>query len=142
MGSGVIRPQDAGYIRKLVMLAAREGKPVHGFGCTQIQTTLKHVPFDSVDSSSVWKGQRTGSTFIFRDNRWIVLEGHQKSNRKLYKSYFKNIGCDPTKILSDDVAEVRKANVKAWVALAGRLETIKVQGRQTKGVNNVIFSTE
>jgi hypothetical protein len=120
-------PGPAGLQRKLVLEARSVGKPVHGFGMTRINTTLKIVPYPSVDSTSWLTGQQYGTLYIFRSNKFITLAtaGGGKEKRKLYKSYFKSIGCDPSKVIADDVSEVRKANVIAWRMLADRMEEIK-----------------
>lgn len=123
-----------GRLRQLVEQARLFHKPVHGFGQTKAKV-LKTVPFDSVDSSSWSFGQRTGVTFIFRANTFVVLPADKKDMRRLYKKYFHNIGCDPQKIINDDVKEVRKANILAWRAYADRLDWLKVNSRQTVGLH-------
>lgn len=139
MGSGDILKNE-GMTRRLVLDAAKVGVPVHGFGCTRVNTVLKRVPFDSVDSTTWLLGQRTGVVFLFRANKFSHIEGGFKEDRRLYKRYFRNIGCDVKKVLQDDVDEVRKANVIAWRALGDRLETMKLRGRQTHGVANGVFT--
>ncbi len=120
-----------GAMRRMVMAAHKEGKPVHGFAMTKIQTTLKRVPFDSCDSTSWVMGQKYGTLYIFRGNKFIVLtaENNGKDRRKLYKRYYAAIGCDAQKIINDDLYEVRKCNVISWRMMAERLEEVaKRQG--------------
>jgi hypothetical protein len=131
---------DVGQARKLILLAQSYGKPVHGFGMTRINTILKQVPVDSADSTSWVFGQKMGSIYIFQNNTFKVLAKDQKNKRKLYKTYFKNIGCDPKLIIADDIAEVRKANIIAWRVLADRLERLKLQQRQSYGVEQNVFA--
>jgi hypothetical protein len=119
--------RDMGTQRKLVLEARKWGKPVHGFAMTKINTTLKWVPYDSVDSTSVWMAQKYGSLAIFKNNKWKILTGDQKGLRKNYRKYFTSIGCDYRKIEADDVAEVRKASVIAWRNLAERFQLLKVR---------------
>lgn len=142
VGSGDIHHAGIGAIRRLVMDAASVGKPVHGFGCTRVTTTLRQVPFDSVDSTSWLMGQKVGTTFIFRASKFITIPLEKKYTRNRYKTYFKNIGCDPKLVIADNVAQVRRANIIAWKGLADRLEYLKSSGRQTHGVNNSITTVE
>jgi hypothetical protein len=123
-----------GYLRRLVMDARVVGKPVHGFGQTKTKVLTK-VPFDSVDSSSWSFGQRTGITFIFRANKFLVLAANKKYLRANFKSYFTNIGCDAKLVVNDDVKEVRKANIIAWRAYADRLDYIKRVFGQNEGLH-------
>lgn len=139
IGSGDVGT-DYGLARRMIALAAQNGKPVHGFGLTRIATMLRYVPFDSVDSISWVMGQKVGTTFIFKDNHFRRIPLERKKQRKLYKTYFKNIGCDPKLVLDDHGPEVRKANIIAWRALADRLETIKRRNRQTYGIDNIVLS--
>lgn len=89
-----------------------------------------------VHNSSSWNlGQKIGATFIFRNNRFQRID--DKTQRKKFKSYFRNIGCDPAKVVGDDLYEVRKANILAWRALSDRMEYQKMHGRQTHGVDYV-----
>ena len=118
---------DAGMHRRLLMEARRWGKPVHGFAMTRINSELKLVPMDSVDSTSWVMGQKYGTTYIFRANKFIVLakDNGGKAKRRLYKGYYKAIGCDPDLIMADDVAEVRKSNIIAWRNLSARFEEMR-----------------
>lgn len=115
--------RDIGIQRKLVLEARTAGKPVHGFAMTKFNTTLKTVPYDSVDSTSVWMGQKYGSIYIFMHNKWRVLV--EKPDRRKFRKYFTSIGCNPDLIEKDDVAEVRRANVIAWRNLSERFHTLK-----------------
>jgi hypothetical protein len=110
-----------GQMRRMVMEAAHMGKPVHGFAMTKLRL-LKVVPFASVDSTSWVMGQKYGTLYVFKNNDFRVMPADQKAKRKLYRGYFKAIGCDPDKVIADDVSEVRKANVIAWRNLSERLE--------------------
>ena len=111
--------------RWLVMRARAAGKPVHGFALTRFRTTLRSVPYDSVDSSSVWMGQKYGHIYIFNQNKLFTIPPDRKPERKLHAKYWESIGCDPKKIVADDVAEVRKANVVAWRNIAARWQLMK-----------------
>lgn len=119
--------KDLGIQRRLVMRARKARKPVHGFAMTKIKTTLEQVPYDSVDSTSVWMGQKYGLTYIFHNRIWKVLTKDEKPLRRLYRRYFDSIGCDPQKIMADDLDEVRKANIRAWVKLAEYYQLEKVK---------------
>jgi hypothetical protein len=133
---------DLGLSRRLILLAQQHGKPVHGFGMTRINTALKHLPVDSVDSTSWVMGQKAGTLYIFRNNKFITLPADMKNKRTLYRTYFRNIGCDPVKVVNDDIAEVRKANIIAWRALADRLEQLKLRGRQSYGIDHNVFAAQ
>lgn len=116
-----------GELRRLVMTAHRHGKTVHGFGMTRIQSTVKVVPFDSIDSISWAMGQKYGITYLFKAGKFITLtaKNRGKERRQLYKKYYEAIGCDLKKLLADDVDEVRKSNIIAWRNLAARLEEMR-----------------
>lgn len=119
-----------GTMRRMVMEAHAQGKPVHGFAMTKLRM-LQSVPFDSVDSTSWVMGQKFGTMYVFKDNRFIVMPSDQKHRRKLYWKHFKAIGCDPAKIIADDVSEVRKANVIAWRNLSARYELMQKRMKRT-----------
>lgn len=129
-----------GLNRRMVMAAHQLGKPVHGFAQTRINTTMKVIPWDSVDSTSWLMGQKYGTLYIFRNNKFITLskEHGGKDKRKLYKAYFKNIGCDPRKIIEDDVAEVRKANVLAWKRVSDRFEQMRLRQNRRFDVDDTV----
>lgn len=125
IGSGGGTP--VGVQRKMVLEAREARKPVHGFAMTKVNTVLKWVPYDSVDSTSVWMGQKYGSLPIFTNNKWKVLDGDHKNDRRQYRKYFTNIGCDYRLIEKDDLTEVRKASVIAWRNLAERFHLLKMR---------------
>lgn len=127
-----------GRQRMLVMEAQKWKKPVHGFAMTKFQSTLKMVPYDSVDSSSWVMGQKYGLTYIFMANRWKVLTGDQKRLRRRYYNYFKSIGVDPELIIKDDLNELRKANVIAWRNLSARYHEMKVRRNTALGMEDVL----
>jgi Intein splicing domain len=85
-------------------------------------------------------GQKAGTLYIFRANKFIVLPKDKKGQRRMYRAYFRNIGCDPQKVIDDDLYEVRKANILAWRGLAERLEFMKRMGRQTHGLENQVWA--
>lgn len=118
-------PGSFGHQGKLVRRARAAGKPTHGFAMTRFKTTLMTVPYDSVDSSSVWMGQKYGHLYIFNNNRIWTIPPDRKHERKNYAAYWRSIGCDPKKVADDDVAEVRKANVIAWRNIAARWQVMK-----------------
>lgn len=122
-----------GSQRKMVMHAMTAGKPVHGFGQTKVNTLLRYVPYDSVDSTTWLTGQQYGTMYVFKGGKFITLaqQNDGKRKRRLYRRYFEAQGCDWEKIKNDDVAEVRKANVIGWRLLADRMEEIK-RRRETR----------
>ena len=128
MGSGDIL-QNEGATRRRLNHAFDEGKPVHGFGLTRINTALKYLPFDSVDSSAWLMGQKLGSTYVFRANKFRKIPSEKKlQGRRRYASYFRNIGCDVGALLADNPDEVRKANLRAWLGVTDRFEALKQSG--------------
>ena len=117
-----------GFVRKLILEAHQWNKLVHGFGMTRVATELKHLPYDTVDSTSWLMGQKFGTIFIFRNNmfRRVGKDGALgKNERRLYRKHFTAIGVDWKKIEADDVAEVRKANILAWRRLGDRLDYMR-----------------
>lgn len=119
---------DIGQMQRLITEAHAVGKIVHGFAQTKVNTVLKYVRFDTVDSTSWLSAQKFGQTFIFRHNKFIVLDKADmggKTRRRLFKSYFEQIGCDWTKIDADDVKELRKASIIAWKNLAARMASMR-----------------
>ncbi len=136
VGSG---QRDIGLVRKMVMEAHQRNKTVHGFGMTRVNTHLRFIPYDSVDSTSWLMGQKFGTLFVFRNNKFHLVgkDGSTgKSARKLYRMHFTRIGVDWRKIEADDIAEVRKANVLAWKHLGARLEEMRRrEGRSLYGQN-------
>lgn len=122
-----------GLHRRMIIEAHRWNKAVHGFGMTRFNA-LRFLPYDTVDSTSWLMGQKFGTLFIFKDNEFKLLgkdRGGGKAARRLYKLYFKRIGCDPRLIIADDTAEVRKANILAWRRLSDRMEEVAKRQRRT-----------
>ncbi len=132
-------PIEHGIQSRLINRAHYHKKTVHGFAQTKILTTLKYVKFDTIDSTSWKMGERYGQTFIFWRNRWEVLAKHEKEQRRMFKRYFKAIGCDWRLILKDDIEEVRKANIIAWENLSKRLQVIH---RSHVGLSTLIKSRD
>ena len=136
-----------GWMRRLVNEAHDWSKPVHGFGMTRVNTDLRLVPFDSVDSISWVTGQKYGTLFVFQNNKFTIVprkvnpykaneerrqvkfntRNDAKGHRRIYKSYLRNIGCDPEKVFADDVVETRKANIIAWKNLSSRLTEMRTR---------------
>lgn len=117
--------------RRLTMKAQYHKKPVHGFGYTRINTALSQgVNVDSVDSTSWVMGQKFGSIYIMRGDKLITLTADEKGRRREFAAYFRGLGCDPKLIEEDNVAEVRKANIRTWVNIAARFHSLK--GRRDK----------
>lgn len=125
LGIGSSDRRQYGRLIGMINEAHRWGKTVHGFALTEIKTSATYLPFDTIDSSSWVNAQKYGTTFIFKHNKFIVLGNQDKDQRALYRSYFKNIGCDPKLILADDINENRKASVIAWRMVAARLEYMR-----------------
>lgn len=118
---------NVGILRQLCLEARKYNKPVHGFGFTRVNTSLKMVPCSSVDSTSWVMGQKFGTIYVFKNNKLTTLNSDKKDLRKLHRGYFTAIGCDPIKVENDDVAEVRKANILAWRNLAERFHVAKIR---------------
>jgi hypothetical protein len=118
LGGGTAQ-QSVGYQRQMVMAAHRAGKRVHGFAMTKVQTVLKEVPYDTVDSTSWVMGQKFGTLYVFRHNRFFQLGKDQgKDKRMLFRAYFRAIGVDPELIDDSDknlkrIARLRKNQVAA-----------------------------
>lgn len=119
---------DVGRMQRMVNEAHQRGKIVHGFAQTKINTVLKYVRFDTVDSTSWLSAQKFGQTFIFRHNKFIVLDKADmggKNRRRLFKSYFEQIGCDWSLIDADEPKELRKASIIAWKNLSERMAKMR-----------------
>ena len=130
---GVVGLQSTGLIRRMVNEAHQWNKIVHGFGMTRVNTALKLIPFDSVDSTSWLMAQKFGTIFVFQANKFILLGKDglmKKDRRKMFRKHFERIGVDWEKVESDDVSECRKASILAWRRLSDRLEYIRsLEGR-------------
>lgn len=131
------RYSGSGRVRRMVMEAHNWNKTVHGLGMTGVNTALRVIPYDTVDSTSWLMGQKFGTLFVFQNNKFRLIgkDGSMgKRERMLYRSHFKAIGVDWRKIEADDGAEVRRANIIAWRRLSDRLEEMrKRQGRSLLG---------
>lgn len=130
--------QGLGRQRMLVMEAQEAKKPVHGFAMTKFQSTLKLIPYDSVDSSSWVMGQKYGLTYVFMGNRWKVLTGDEKRYRRRYRQYFQSIGVNYELIEADNVDELRKSNVIAWRNLSARYSEMKKRRNALLGMEDVV----
>jgi hypothetical protein len=125
---------DKNELRLLCLQARRHGKPVHGFGFTRVNTSLKggYVPVDSADSTSWVLGQKYGLSYVFRANQLITLKADEKDKRGLYANYYRAIGVNADAIIYDDAATkdeqhlaLQKANIIAWRNLAARFHAQK-----------------
>ena len=102
-------------------LAHRFGKFVHAFGQTRLFTEMKYSHYDSSDSSSWLRGDRFGDSCYFQNGKFTVVDGVRKAERPRYKKYYEKWGLDFDKIMQDDLAENRKANLVAWRELSNSL---------------------
>lgn len=118
LGSG---HSDPGMLALLVNRAHRANKTVHGFAMTRMKI-FDYVHFDSVDSTSWVSGQKFGTLYVWRGNKFVTLPSYKKEERKFYRSYYKRIGVDWKLIIEDDVAEVRRCNVVSWRLLSEKLQ--------------------
>ena len=100
----------------------RWGKFTHGFAQTQINTTLKYTPFDSVDSTTWLRADKYGGSCIYRNGKWIVLDKDHKADRRIYADWYKSWGLNFDKIAADDLKENRLATIIAWRELANAFE--------------------
>lgn len=130
----------------------QQGKWVHAFGMTRLQTDMKYLTgYESVDSTTWLRSDKFGGTFIIRKGNIVVLDHHQKEQRKHYRRYFERIGCDPDKILGlhvphdvrcsgpdsltpncgacqDQMFELRKSALVAWRNLTYYFERFDNRG--------------
>lgn len=122
-------------LRALCMEAYRYNKPVHGFGFTKIRTSLRYtVPCSSVDSTTWLMGQKFGTLFIYQGGKMVNIDLTEKRKRALYREHFRRIGCDADKIIRDDVAEVRKANIIAWRDFAARFHQMRLNRERNMAI--------
>ncbi len=115
-----------GKAMQMIGAARRAGKHVHGFGQTRIQTDLKFTRWTSADSSTWLAGDKYGATFVFRGGKLTRLSSFEDKQararqRKLLRKYFEKIGVDPKRIEADEVEEVRKSSLIAWILFARRM---------------------
>lgn len=115
-----------GKVMRMIGEARRAAKHVHGFGQTRIQTDLKFTRWTSADSSTWLAGDKYGATFVFRGGKLTRLSSFEDKatrarQRKLLRRYFEKIGVDPKRIENDEVEEVRKSSMIAWILFARRL---------------------
>lgn len=134
--------------KKLIALAHKHRKKVHGFGMTRINTDFKYLRnYDSIDSSTFLRHDKYGGTFIFHQNHFQYIDHLNKHRRTFYKGYFRKIGVDPQKILGEfgehdedcpgpdsrtpgceactaQIHELRKAAIIAWRNMAAKFDKI------------------
>jgi len=121
-GQAQLRDDEmVGTFSKLLSKAHRAGKIVHGYAATKVKTQLKQLKFDSVDSSSWLSAQRFGTTYIFKNGQFIVLDKNQKALRRRHRRHFKKMGIDSKALEADKSSELRKAAVIAWRDLGAHL---------------------
>lgn len=139
-GSGI---NDVGMVRCFLNEAQWRGKTVHGFAQTKLRL-LRYAHFDSVDSTSWLSGQRFGTLYVWRGDRFVTLPSTKKNQRRLFRRYFQNIGVDPKLISEDDTHEVRKCNVISWRILSEKLqERIRQMelARRGEGIAEAVYPT-
>jgi hypothetical protein len=129
------RVDQLGSKNKLCAQAHAKGKKVHGFAETKLQTEAKYLKCDSVDSSTWLRATKFGGMFIFQSNQLRILDHKHKSDRRLFRAYFKNIGIDYDIITQDEAKlkkdtpeytayqeELTRASLIAWRNLSERYE--------------------
>ena len=129
-----------GMIRGMIWKAHQWRRPVHGFGMTRVNTVLGLVNYDSVDSSSWLSGQKYGTLFCFRENKFSLV---MKDRRSQFRKHLENIGIDWKKLEDGDISELRKANILAWKRVGERLEEMrKRQGRSLQDLEPTAYDAE
>jgi hypothetical protein len=118
LGSAAAITSSGGGAASIIHLCHRFGKAVHGFAQTQIKTTLKLTPYDSVDSTTWLRADKYGGTCIFINDQFIVLDHLHKADRAKYRTYFESLGLDFKKVMEDDLETMRLATISAWRDLA------------------------
>lgn len=131
-----------GLKNKLCHEAHRSGKLVHGFAETKMQTEMKYLKCDSVDSTTWLRATKYGGLFIFHANQLRILDHKHKDQRKLFRSYFKNNGIDMAKIMSEDQKELTKCSLIAWRNLSERLELVGERKRHAQESRSEDGNTE
>ena len=125
-------PPNDGMVMRYVDEAHRLGKTVHGLAWTKYNTSLRYIPFDSVDSSTWISGQKYGNFYVYQNNRIlnITTANRGKERVKMYQQYIKARGCDPKKIIAGDRQELLQCNIRTWILISKKLELLrKTQGR-------------
>jgi intein/homing endonuclease len=91
-----------------------------------VEGTEKFVADGVLVHNTSWvMGQKFGSIYIMRGDKLITLTADEKGRRREFAAYFRALGCDPKLIEEDNVAEVRKANIRTWVNIAERFHSLK-----------------
>jgi hypothetical protein len=124
----------------MISYAHAMGKKVHGFAATKVQSSLKRLYWDSVDSGSWITAQTYGTVYIFRAGIWTQIEPYQKQYRRRYVPHFKRIGVDPKAILADDNKELIKASVIAWRDLSAWYEQkrARLNDKLSRGTQHIL----
>ena len=89
-------------------------------------------------------GQRFGTLYVWRGDRFVTLPSTKKNQRRLFRRYFQNIGVDPKLISEDDTHEVRKCNIISWRILSEKLqERIRQMelARRGEGIAEAVYPT-
>jgi len=98
----------------MIQVATKYRSKVHGFAMTKPEPLLK-APFYTVDSTRWLTGEQYGCLFIWDRTHLIELRKDDKAYRKRYKRYFENLGLSWELIEQENVVEIGKANVMAWL---------------------------
>ena len=131
MAIGRSPPLD-GQIGVYLDRAHQRGITVHGLAFTKYNTSLKYLPFDSVDSSSWSTGQRYGNFHYYNNGNILNLTVANRGKMRVrqLQQYIKARGCDPKKIIAGDRMELLQCNIRTWILVSQRLELMRKQQKR------------
>lgn len=111
VGIGMGRKEKLGEWNSLLNIAQKYKTKVHGFAMTKLEFMTK-LPLFSVDSTSWNTGSKYGIMYAFQNNK---LKSLGKEEKRRYRSYFESNNLDWEKIKNEDIIEIGKASVLAWL---------------------------
>lgn len=120
--------QNKTTLRVLLGQTQQQGVKVHAIGMGKTEW-LDRMGFYSTSLSAWLAGKMFGQTYVW-DGRNIVSynKEQQIDIRRRYADHFKSLGLNPEKIIANDVMEVCKANLRAWMAFEKSLHMNTVGG--------------
>lgn len=113
-------------LRLLMNQAAMLEVKIHAIGMNRTEW-LERMGFHAANNASWLSGKMYGATYVFDGRNLIAYHKHQQTDcRKRHADHFKRLGYSVEKVQANDVMEVCKVNLRAWVDFEKHLQKTSV----------------
>jgi hypothetical protein len=107
--------ENKSTVTMLMQTARRNNLKIYAIGMSKTEW-LDRMGFEGASISAWLAGKMYGQTYVFDGRNLLAYNKHQQRECRLrYQGHWRNLGFNPDKILANDVVEVCKACLRAWV---------------------------